>query len=96
MFGTILLDIVPVKVQWEAFANLALAVGYFHWQFLANIAVAVPMLEADRVGRWYRAAHKRIQGPNIEGQKHLALDNAVDIYRELFDKNETIINSCKD
>jgi pimeloyl-ACP methyl ester carboxylesterase len=38
VIGTILLDIVPTKVQWEAFANPKIAVGYFHWPFLANLA----------------------------------------------------------
>jgi len=94
--GTVMLDIVPTKVQWEAFANPALAVGYFHWPFLANLAVAVPMIQAYGGGRWCRDAHTRIQGPNAEGQKRLQSDNSLDVYAELFDKKETIIGSCED
>ena len=50
--GTVLIDIVPTKVQWEAFANPTIAVGYFHCQSFANLAVAVPMLEAYSGGCW--------------------------------------------
>ena len=96
IIGTVMLDIVPTKIQWEAFSNPSLAVGYFHWPFLANLAVAVPMLEAYGGGRWCRDAHTRIQGPNTEGQKRLASDNALDVYCELFDKREAIIGSCED
>ena len=96
IIGTVLLDIMPTKVQWEKFAIPAVAVGYFHWPFLANTAVAIPMLQAYGGGRWAREAFSRIQGTSEVGQRRFASENAWDLYAELFDKTETIEGSCED
>jgi pimeloyl-ACP methyl ester carboxylesterase len=94
--GTVLLDIMPTKVQWEKFATPAVAVGYFHWPFLANTAVSVPMIEAYGGGRWVKDAFRRIQGTSEVGQRRFTSDNAWEVHAKLFDKKEAIEGSCED
>jgi len=94
--GTVLMDIVPTKVQWDAFSNPSSAVNYWHWPFLANVGIATDMMEAYGGDKWCRYQLTRIQGPNEEGQKRFAADGAHDVYAELFKKRETLIGSCED
>ena len=91
-----MIDIVPTKVQWEAFASPRLAVGYFHWPLLANVEVATRMIDAYGGDRWCKDAHVRIQGNNVQGQKRIAADNALEVYAALFKKRETIMATCED
>lgn len=94
--GTILLDIAPLQVQWEAFGtDPAACVGYFHWPFLANVELAVDMLSAYGGGRWCRDGLRRAQGSNEEGRRRFAADGAVEIYAALFEK-ETLRGTCED
>src|SRR5271170_1288762 len=37
ILGVVLLDIIPTKAQWDAFANPSVCTGYFHWPLLANV-----------------------------------------------------------
>ena len=94
--GTILLDIIPTKVQWEAFANPATCVGYFHWPFLANVQLAGQMLRAFGGAQWCRSACTRMAGTNEAGLQRLHSDNAIDVYAELFDQEATLLNTCED
>jgi pimeloyl-ACP methyl ester carboxylesterase len=94
--GTVLLDIMPTKVQWEKFATPAIAVGYFHWPFLANTDVSIPMIQAYGGGKWVKDAFRRIQGTSEVGMRRFTSDNAWEIHAELFDKTETIEGSCQD
>ena len=96
IIATILMDIVPTKAQWEAFANPQAAVAYFHWPFLANAAVSAQMIQAFGGDKWCQGALQRIQGKNEAGQKSFAADGAHDVYSELFAKKETIEGSCAD
>jgi pimeloyl-ACP methyl ester carboxylesterase len=94
--GTVLIDIMPTKVQWEAFATPAVAVGYFHWPLLANPEIAIPMIKAYGGHKWAMDAFSRIQGGSEIGRKRFASDNAWEVYAQLFDKEETIVGSCED
>ena len=92
--ATLLLDIVPTKVQWELFANPAIAQGYFHWPFLANVELATQVITAFGGGTWVRGG-MRLAG-NEEGLRRVTADGAVDVYAGLFEKEETIRGSCED
>jgi len=94
--AAVLMDIVPTKAQWEAFSDPATAVNYFHWPLLANVELAVEMIEAYGGDKWARSSFMRIQGPNEEGQKRFAAHGAHDVYAALFKKRETLIGSCQD
>lgn len=96
IIGTVLIDIMPTKAQWEAFATPAVAVGYFHWPLLANTAVSIPMIKAYGGGKWATDAFRRIQGMSEVGHRRFTSDNAWNVYGELFDKDETIEGSCED
>ncbi|KAB5546948.1 alpha/beta hydrolase [Coniochaeta sp. 2T2.1] len=94
--GAILLDIVPTKVQWELFGkHPAIAKGYFHWPMLANVEVAVKMLQAYGGGAFVRDQHHRITTSKV-GLQRVQSDGAVEVYAALFDKEETLRYSCED
>lgn len=94
--GTVMIDIMPTKVQWEKFATPAVAVGYFHWPFLASTAVSIDMIKAYGGRKWVLGAFNRIQGTSKLGQQRFKADNAWELHAELFDKEETIVGSCED
>lgn len=96
IIGTVLLDIVPTKVQWEAFANPLISCSYFHWPLLANVEIATEMISAYGGARWARGAHTRIAGASEVSAQRIASDGAVDVYAELFDKRETLYYTCQD
>lgn len=96
VIGTICLDIIPTKEQWNAFADPVIAQGYFHWPMLANAEIATEMLSAYGGGRWAREANTRIAGPNPKSIERITKDGAVDVYAELFDKKETLYYTALD
>ncbi|KAK5659481.1 hypothetical protein OQA88_682 [Cercophora sp. LCS_1] len=96
LVGTVLLDIIPTKAQWDAFQNPAVARGYFHWPFLANVDIAVKMLKAYGGDQWARDAHERLMGSSAEARANVARDDAVEVYAGLFNKEETLRGSCED
>lgn len=95
IIGTVLLDIVPTLVQWQAFADPVISTSYFHWPLLANAEIATNMIEAYGGGRWARDAHTRIAGSEV-GKQRVASDGALEVYAELFEKRDTIYYSCLD
>lgn len=96
VLGVIMLDIVPTSVQWKAFANPAIACGYFHWPLLANVDRATDMIHAYGGGQWARDANTRLAGPDDIGKQRVAADGGIEVYEELFNKRDTIYYSCKD
>jgi pimeloyl-ACP methyl ester carboxylesterase len=96
VIGTILLDIIPTREQWRAFSDPVIAAGYFHWPLLANTERATEMITAYGGDKWARDAHIRIVGPNPTALERIQKDGAVDIYAELFSKQDTIYYTCLD
>jgi pimeloyl-ACP methyl ester carboxylesterase len=92
----ILMDIVPTKVQWEAFSNPQAAAAYFHWPLLANVELATRMIEAYGGDNWCRDGLKRGQGSSPAGQESFAAGRAHEVYAENFKKKEAILGSCED
>lgn len=93
--AAVMLDIVPTKVQWEAFSSASGAVNYFHWPLLANVDTAVAMLSAFGGGQWCRSMNLRMCGTE-KGRSNLKANDALDAYAEAFDKEETLRYSCED
>ncbi|ETN41019.1 uncharacterized protein HMPREF1541_02952 [Cyphellophora europaea CBS 101466] len=96
ILGVVMLDIVPTLVQWQAFSNPRTVSGYFHWPMLANVEIATQMITAFGGGKWAKNANERIAGPSDIGKARVVADGALDVYAELFDKEETIRYSCED
>ena len=92
-----MLDIVPTAVQWRKFGeDPDIATGYFHWPLLANVEVAVKLIQAYGGAQWVRDAHSRLTGPSALAKERVYSDNAVEVYAELFGKEETLRGSCED
>ncbi|TLD30725.1 hypothetical protein PspLS_03075 [Pyricularia sp. CBS 133598] len=96
LLGAVLLDIVPTKVQWEAFADPAVSRGYFHWPLLANVALAVPVLQAYGGARWCRGSHALIAGSNEAGRARIAADGAIDVHAGFFESEDVLRATCED
>jgi len=96
VLGAVLIDIVPTLEQWQAFANPALAKGYFHWPLLANPEVATDIIAAYGGDKWCRAANTRIAGDNPQAIERLSSDGAQDVYAELFKERETLYYTALD
>jgi pimeloyl-ACP methyl ester carboxylesterase len=94
--SVILIDIVPTKVQWEAFSNPQAGAAYFHWPLLANVDLARKMIEAYGGDNWCRDILKRVQGSSPEGQASFAADGAHDVYAANFKNEDAILGSCED
>lgn len=95
LIGAVMLDIVPTKVQWEAFSSAAGVVNYFHWPLLANVETAVAMLSKYPGGQWCRDMNLRLCGSDA-GKDRLKANQALDGYAEAFEKEETLRYSCED
>ncbi|KAM7187806.1 alpha/beta hydrolase [Rhypophila sp. PSN 637] len=94
--ATILLDIVPTKVQWDLFGQSpSIAKGYFHWPLLANVELATHMILSMGGGNWAKLA-LRLAGTNEKSRARIEEHGAVDVYAGLFNKAETIRGSCED
>ncbi|ERF68841.1 hypothetical protein EPUS_04493 [Endocarpon pusillum Z07020] len=94
--SVVLMDIVPTKVQWEAFANPQACAAYFHWPFLANVGQATKMIQAYGGDQWCRDLIQRAQGSSPEVQASSAADGAHDVYAANFKKRDAIVGSCED
>ncbi|OAP59271.1 hypothetical protein AYL99_06569 [Fonsecaea erecta] len=94
--GTILLDIIPTKEQWNAFSDPAICQGYFHWPLLANADLATEMISAFGGANWARGAHTRISGPNPKALERISSHDALDVYADLLSDRETIYYTCLD
>ncbi|KAK3385662.1 alpha/beta hydrolase [Podospora didyma] len=93
--GTIMLDIVPTKVQWDKFSDPEVSQNYFHWPLLANVEIAIRMIQGFGAADWVRGGHFRLAGSG-EGLRRLAADDAVNVHAALFEKEETLRGSCQD
>lgn len=94
--SVVLIDIVPTKVQWEAFANPRACAAYFHWPFLANVDQAAKLIQAYGGDQWCRDLIQRGQGSSPEGQASFAAEGAHDVYAANFKKRDAIVGSCED
>lgn len=96
ILGVVMLDIVPTLAQYQAFSNPKIVAGYFHWPMLANVETATQMIKAFGGDNWARGANQRLAGPSDVGKARVAADGALDVYAELFSKEETIKWTCED
>lgn len=76
IIGTVLLDIIPTKAQWEAFSDPAVAVRYFHFPLLANAAVAIPIIKAYGGGKWVKDVFQGQQATSTAVQGRYLADDA--------------------
>ncbi|EXJ82845.1 hypothetical protein A1O3_06660 [Capronia epimyces CBS 606.96] len=96
VLGTILLDIVPTVSQWQAFADPAVVLGYFHWPLLANADLATEIVAAYGGARWVQESLTRVAGPNPNALARITSNGAADLYGSLFEQRDTIYYSSLD
>lgn len=94
--GTILLDIVPTKVQFESFANSEVAIGSFHWLLMANVELATPMIQAFGGGKYCKYLIERWAGSSSSGLDSLKRDDSMDVYMKYFEKESVVRASCQE
>jgi len=96
VIGLALLDIVPTLYQWEVGDSAAAQTGYFHWSFLANVAIAKPMIMSYGGGKWATTMINRWAGSNTEGLEKLKSGDSLTVYSSFFDQESIIEASCLD
>ncbi|KAK3388747.1 Alpha/Beta hydrolase protein [Sordaria brevicollis] len=94
--GTIMLDILPTKSQWDLFSVPAIGQGYFHWPLLANVELAVPMIQGFGVGNWVRGACLRLAGSAEDSKVRIMSEDAVETYVACFEREGTVKWTCED
>lgn len=94
--GTVILDIMPVTTQWSSLSNPKFARGTFHWPFLANAALAAPMIVAYGGGKWCREIILRWAGEGDAGLETLRADDALEVYAGYFENERVVRASCDD
>lgn len=97
LVGAGLLDIVPTIVQWEAMSRPTAAAGFFHWPFLANVDLAVEMIQAFGGDKFVQRNFDRWRStatPSCE--QRLSLDGAYEVYQKPFLCDSVIRATCLD
>lgn len=93
--SAIVMDIVPTREQFAAFANPLASVGYYHWPFLA-IPTAPQMIEMMGGGNYARVNLNRAQGGNQDAIAKFKENDAIAHYCHQFNNPECISGSCGD
>ncbi|KAJ4988994.1 hypothetical protein SVAN01_05432 [Stagonosporopsis vannaccii] len=94
--GLALLDIVPTASQWGIGGSAAAATGFFHWSFLANPEIAVPMILAYGGGRWARDMIGRWAGSNSAARERMESGDAGAVYEDFFSKASVVEATTRD
>ena len=94
--GIVLADIIPTFEQFAAFNNPATVSRYFHWGFLPNVALSVPMIKAFGGGKLCRMLMQAGAGANAEGAKTLFSNGSVDVYASHYENESTIEATARD
>lgn len=71
-------------------------VGFFHWPFLANAALANKMITAYGGANWCFDMIDRWAGSNPQGLEKLRSDNAMEVYGGFMTEPSVIAASCDD
>ncbi|KAM3422956.1 hypothetical protein BST61_g437 [Cercospora zeina] len=93
--SAILIDIVPTKAQWAAFANPAASTAYYHWPFLA-LPIAPQLIEAMGSGEFIKTTLDRAKGSASPGVAKFKENDAIAHYCHQFSNPECIAGSCGD
>jgi len=92
----ILADIIPTVEQFAAFTNPATVSRYFHWGFLPNVALSVPMMMAFGSGKFCKMLMHAGAGANAEGAKNLFANDRVNVYASHFEKESVVEATARD
>ncbi|KAF1963750.1 alpha/beta-hydrolase [Byssothecium circinans] len=96
ILGVVLVDIVPVLVQWQASSSAAEVVSYFHWPFLANVDLANRMITAFGGANWCHEMMHRWSGTSPASLSSLESDDSFSVYAQFMTNPATIDASNKD
>ncbi len=94
--GIVLADIIPTVEQFAAFTNPATVSRYFHWGFLPNVALSVPMIKAFGSGKFCRMLMQAGAGANADGAKNLFANGSLDVYASHFEKESMVEATARD
>lgn len=96
ILGAILLDIVPTVVQWQTFSSPLACMGSYHWAFLANTNIAVPMIMAQGGDVYIRSCIDRWVSKSPAGYAKFCENDSIAIYSNLFKSKAVIEATCDD
>jgi len=96
ILGSILLDIVPTLTQWESFSDPIASASSFHWSFLANPSIAVPMISIQGGDIFMSTCIKRWLGKAEKSVELFSANDAVQIYAQFARSGNVIQATCDD
>lgn len=94
--GVILADIILAVEQFAAFTNSATVSRYFHWGFLPNVALSVPMMMIFGSDKFCKMLMHADADANAEGAKNLFANNRLNVYASHFEKKSVIEATVRD
>ena len=94
--GVVIADIIPTVEQFAAFSNPATVSRYFHWGFLPNVALSVPMIKAFGSGEFCRMLMQAGAGANADGKKNLFANGSFDVYASHFEQENMLEATARD
>lgn len=94
--GVVMADIIPTVEQFSAFSNPATVSRYFHWGFLPNVALSVPMIQAFGSGKSCRMLMQASAGANADGEKNLFANGSLDVYASHFEQETMVEATARD
>lgn len=98
ILGVVLADIIPTYEQFAAFSNPTAVTRYFHWAFLPNTALSIPMIKAFGGANFCRMIMQSANtgGGNEKGIQNLFAHGSLDVYARHFDKPDMIEATSRD
>ena len=95
--GLILMDILPLTVQWNAMASEpSAAAAYFHWSFLARPDMAIPMIKAYGGDIFCRDMLEKGVGKSETRRASFFAGEAVEVYARNSATDDAIRGACED
>ncbi|KAF2093653.1 alpha/beta-hydrolase [Rhizodiscina lignyota] len=96
LLATSVIDIVPTKVQWAAFADPRSSVIYWHWPFLAK-PFAPEIINTIGGSKYiFQQGLRSIAGQGSKSATNLASGDAMKVYGAAFDNPSVVQASCAD
>ncbi|PVH92407.1 alpha/beta-hydrolase [Periconia macrospinosa] len=94
--GVCLVDIVPTSIQWAGATSPHEIKTYWHWAFLANPHIAMPMITAYSGSKWCSTAINSWLGTSERGLSTFHSSSSLSVYASFMEDPSVIAATCKD
>ena len=96
ILSIILADIIPTIEYFATFSNPTILSRNFHWGFLPNVTLSVPMIKAFGITRFCKLTMQASAGANANGVKNLFDNSSIDVYANHLEKDGVLEATARD